>query len=234
MTEKEKARRRLYTLESKYGITLNDFNTMLTNQGNVCAICKKKQFPEDHSFCVDHDHVSGKVRGLLCHRCNQAIGLLNDKATFAAQYLIANSKRSWDEYFMHLASLTASRSKDRSTKVGAVIVRDKVILSTGYNGFPRGVNDDVEERHQRPLKYSWVCHAEENAILNAARIGVKTKNSDLYVTLYPCTSCTKAIIQSQITKVFYLSSDNPRWTDDFKLSQEMLSEVGIPAIPLVI
>ena len=86
----------------------------------------------------------------------------------------------WNKRFMEVADLQVAQwSKDHSTKVGAVIVKDGVILTTGYNGFPRGCNDDLEERHERPEKYQWVIHAETNSIINAARQGVSTLDAEL-------------------------------------------------------
>lgn len=132
---------------------------------------------------------------------------------------------------MDVARLTSTRSKDRSTQVGAVIVKDRVLLSSGYNGFPRGVNDDVEERHERPEKLDWVCHAEENAILNAARIGAKTAGADMYVTFPPCVHCCKSIIQSDIKRVFFPPvENNPRWAESFSKGEIMLKEAGVEII----
>ena len=112
---------------------------------------------------------------------------------------------SWDEYFMGVALLAAKRSKDPSTQVGACIVDDNnVILSTGYNGFPYGCSDDVYpwEREGSDTKYNYVVHAELNAILNAR--GKNLKGAKLYVDLFPCNECAKAIIQSGISEVVYL------------------------------
>jgi dCMP deaminase len=200
---------------------MSEYNETHLKQNGVCPICEQQG-----ELRTDH-YSNGKICGHLCIKCNLAIRIFFGKEMKAVQYLISKERSSWDEYFMHIALLTASRSKDRSTKVGAVIVRDRVILSTGYNGFPRGINDDIDERHERPEKYKWVCHSEENAILNAARVGVKVQGSDLFVTLFPCSGCAKSIIQSQIERVVVLNSDNPRWTDDFNLSKVMLDEGGV-------
>ena len=229
LDDKRRAQRRYWNLMSKYGMSLQEYDDLLKKQGGVCAICRKEQ-TRGHSLCVDHNHETGQNRGLLCHKCNQALGLLQDRATNAAQYLLSHAKLSWDEYFMNIAILVSSRSKDKSTKVGAVIVKDRVIVSTGYNGFPRGIDDDRIERHERPLKYQFTCHAEENAIFNAARIGAKVAGSDIYVTLHPCTECSKAIIQSQIKRVIVLSDCNDRWTDDFQFSRALLTEGGVDVI----
>lgn len=114
----------------------------------------------------------------------------------------------WDEYFMGIALLTAERSKDPNTNVGACIVsNDNKILSLGYNGMPIGCSDDEYpwERDGKLLdtKYAYVCHAEMNAILNY--FGGSIKGSKIYVTLFPCNECAKAIIQKGITEVIYYS-----------------------------
>lgn len=115
---------------------------------------------------------------------------------------------SWDEYFMGIALLSAERSKDISTQVGACIVSaDHKILSVGYNGMPTGCSDDImpwdREGEHLDTKYPYVCHAELNAILNNA--GATLHNAKIYVTLFPCNECAKAIIQSGIKEVIYLS-----------------------------
>lgn len=135
--------------------------------------------------------------------------------------------KNWDEYFMDIAKLVSTRSKDRSTKVGALVVRDKTILSTGYNGFPRGVDDTIEERYERPLKYVWTVHAEENALLHAAREGISINGSTMYVTLHPCSTCAKAIVQCGIKEVVVEDDDNPRFAEDFKVAKTILEEAGV-------
>lgn len=115
---------------------------------------------------------------------------------------------SWDEYFMGIAMLSAKRSKDPSTQVGACIVNDSNrIMSVGYNGFPRGCSDDEfpweREGDEIGTKYSYVCHAELNAILNSG--GRNLEGSKLYVALFPCNECAKAIIQCGIKEIIYLS-----------------------------
>lgn len=111
---------------------------------------------------------------------------------------------TYDQMFIEMAMLVAKKSKDRSTKVGCVIVsQDNVVLATGFNGFPRGINDDVEERHERPAKYSWTEHAERNAVFNAARHGVKLLGAKAYLNWspHPCAECTRALIQAGIVEV---------------------------------
>ena len=108
----------------------------------------------------------------------------------------------WHYRFMDIAKLISTWSKDTSTKTGAVIVGpDKEIRATGYNGFVRGVDDDVFERFERPTKYDFFEHAERNAIYNACLCGTSVKGCVLYATHFPCTDCTRAIIQSGIKLV---------------------------------
>ncbi|HHX36815.1 MAG TPA: dCMP deaminase family protein, partial [Clostridiaceae bacterium] len=115
---------------------------------------------------------------------------------------------SWDEYFMGVALLAAKRSKDPNTQVGACIVNpEKRIISTGYNGFPSGISDDDfpwnREGEFLDTKYPYVCHAELNAILNQP--GTSLAGCSIYVALFPCNECAKAIIQAGIKEVVYLS-----------------------------
>lgn len=140
---------------------------------------------------------------------------------------------SWDEYFMGIALLSAQRSKDNNTQVGACIVNaENKILSVGYNGMPTGCNDDDMpwERDGEFLntKYPYVCHAELNAILNYS--GGSLKGSRVYVTLFPCNECTKAIIQSGIKEIIYLS-DKYANTDGVKASKRMFDLTGVKYRP---
>ena len=117
---------------------------------------------------------------------------------------------NWDEYFMAIAKLSAMRSKDPSTQVGACIVsNDNRILSIGYNGAPNGFDDDEfpwkREGENLETKYPYVCHAEMNAILNYRGSKKDLENAKIYVDLFPCNECAKIIIQSGIKEVVYLS-----------------------------
>ena len=142
---------------------------------------------------------------------------------------------NWDEYFMGVSLLAAMRSKDPNTQVGACIVdNDNRILSTGYNGFPYGCSDDEfpwERTGERnDTKYPFVVHAELNAILNAS--GKKLAGSTLYVGLFPCNECAKAIIQSGITEVIYLSNKY-KDTPETRASKRMLEAAGVKLTQLV-
>lgn len=162
-----------------------------------------------------------------------------------------NSAGKWDRRFLELAQLVASWSKDRSHKVGCVIVSEAGnILSTGFNGFPRGCRDSgddvpthvshhspylatvrarIEARHERPKKYAWAEHAERNAIYSAARHGIKLEGATIYVPWFPCTDCMRAIIQSGIGRLVCQKPNfqDPRWGESFQQSDEMADEAGL-------
>ncbi len=140
---------------------------------------------------------------------------------------------SWDEYFMGLAHLSALRSKDPNTQVGACIVdRDNKVVSIGYNGMPRGCNDQEfpweREGGFLDTKYAYVVHAELNAILNSPR---PVSGCTIYVSLFPCNECAKAIIQSGIRKIVY-ESDKYDGTEGNIASKKMLNEAGVELLQL--
>lgn len=133
---------------------------------------------------------------------------------------------SWDEYFMSVALLSAQRSKDPSTQVGACVANsDNKIVGVGYNGFPWGCSDDIlpwaREGSYLDTKYPYVCHAELNAVLNSTSQNLK--GCRIYVGLFPCNECTKVIIQSGITEIIYLS-DKYSETDSVRASKVMLDK----------
>ena len=136
---------------------------------------------------------------------------------------------SWDEYFINLLSPLSIRSKDESQKLGAVIVgKDKQIISTGYNSFPRGIKDDIPERQDRPLKYHFMAHAEENAIVNAALNGSSTKDSRLYVSWWPCSACARMIVNAGISVVVLQYEEiYDRWYDSCNCGRRMFEESGV-------
>ena len=136
---------------------------------------------------------------------------------------------NWEEYFMGIAMLAAKRSKDPNTQVGACIVSpDNIIISTGYNGMPKGCSDDefpwARSGAEVDTKYPYVVHAELNAILNAN--GRDLRGSRIYVALVPCNECAKAIIQSGISEVLYLS-DKYKDTMLNMVSKRMLDAAGV-------
>ncbi|MBQ2067288.1 MAG: dCMP deaminase family protein [Clostridiales bacterium] len=136
---------------------------------------------------------------------------------------------SWNEYFMGVATLASKRSKDPNTQVGACIVdKDNYIVSVGYNGMPLGCSDDEFpwERQGGTLdtKYAYVTHAELNAILNSKTANLE--GSTVYVTLFPCNECTKALIQKRIGKIVYLD-DKYHDTDTSEAARRMLDSAGV-------
>ena len=136
----------------------------------------------------------------------------------------------WDGRFLSLATHISGWSKDPSTKVGCVVVGpDREIRSTGFNGFPRGIADTDERLSDRNLKYPLICHAEENAIMHAARIGLALKDCTAYVTWPPCTRCARSLIQAGISEVVIPSGlEIPgRWKEDFERSMALFRESGV-------
>ncbi len=155
---------------------------------------------------------------------------MSPKVTKRSDYL------SWDEYFMGIALLSAQRSKDPNTQVGACIVNpQKKIVGVGYNGFPTGCSDDelpwAREGAYLETKYPYICHAELNAILNS--IGENLNGCTMYVALFPCNECAKAIIQSGIKEIVYLS-DKYAHTDPVKASKIMLQQAKVHYRQLVV
>ncbi len=137
---------------------------------------------------------------------------------------------NWDQRFLNLAKHISEWSKDPSTKVGCVVVGpDHEIRSTGFNGLPRGIEDNDERLNNREIKYPLICHAEENAIMHAARIGISLKNCTAYVTWPPCTRCARSLIQAGVSTIIYPKDIEipDRWMEDFNLSLNMLKEAKI-------
>jgi dCMP deaminase len=145
-----------------------------------------------------------------------------------------NSK--WHSRFLKLAHEIASWSKDNSSKVGSVIVDDdRTPRSFGYNGFPRGVDDNVPERQNRPLKIKFSTHAEQNALNHCAKHGIAVDGCTIFVTHHPCDSCSRSIIGSGIKTVIVdeasLKSEfAERWKDDIAVAQTMFKEAGVELI----
>lgn len=136
----------------------------------------------------------------------------------------------WDDYFMGFAEYAALKSKDPSTEVGcAIFGEDGEMRSTGFNGIPRGVNDK-EERMERPAKYTWMSHAEENAVAHAARVGVSLKGCDVYVTHQPCARCARLLIQAGVASVtvgtghLAMKNHSPQ---EFEDAVTMFTEAGV-------
>ena len=136
----------------------------------------------------------------------------------------------WDKRILDLAAHISTWSKDPSTKVGCVVVgEDREIRSTGFNGFPRGIKDDEERLSDREKKYPLICHAEENAIMHAARTGVSLKGNTAYVTWPPCSRCTRSLIQAGVSEVVYPADIEipERGQDDFATASAMMKEAEV-------
>lgn len=140
---------------------------------------------------------------------------------------------NWIDYFLGIAEQVKLKSKDESTQIGAVIVGDdNEVLSTGYNSFPRGMNDSKKERQERPEKYFWFEHAERNAIYNAARVGTRLKNSTIYLTSgLPCMDCARGIVNCGIKTIYCkhicTTKNKEKWEESQEKSYQLLLECGI-------
>jgi len=144
-------------------------------------------------------------------------------------------QREWDVHYLRMANLLAEKSKDRSTKNGCVIVGPhNEVRTTGYNGICRGLDDEIEERHTRPIKYFYFEHSERNAVYNAARHGISLDGCIAYITAMPCADCARALIQSGINTIILPESTimddeerTGRWKDSWEASKKMFVELGI-------
>lgn len=151
-----------------------------------------------------------------------------------------DKQQIWDKYFIDIAGVVLGKSKDPRTKTGAVIVGPaQQIVATGYNGFPRGVIEN-EERWERPTKYQYVVHAEQNAIANAARHGIALEGCTLYVIgnppIAPCSSCAKSVIQAGIVRVVgNVLADSPEhWQEDNDIALKLFAEADVIFNPWVL
>ena len=136
-------------------------------------------------------------------------------------------KLSWQKYFLEMAEQVASRSKDPNTKVGCVIAtEDKVVVATGYNGIPRDVHDKPE-RMERPAKYLWTSHAEENAVAMAARVGSRLRGGHAFVTHMPCCRCARMLIQAGISIVYCGPGSTSMPQEEFEVAKQMFWEAGV-------
>jgi dCMP deaminase len=141
--------------------------------------------------------------------------------------------KNWDEYFGKLTLLTSQKSEDQSTQCGSIIVTPtNEVVTTGYNGFPRGIKD-TPERQERPIKYKYFEHAERNAIYNAARLGSSTLGKILWVTGVPCADCARAIIQAGIIEVVAQIRPDAdaefiaRWKESTDFTIALFEEAGV-------
>ena len=137
------------------------------------------------------------------------------------------SMSKWDRRFLELAKQISTWSKDPSTQVGCVVLgHDREIRRTAFNGLPRGIDDTDERLNNREIKYPMICHAEENAIMHAARNGISLKKCIAYVTWPPCTRCARSLIQAGVSEIVYPKEVEipDRWEADFDMSLNMFKE----------
>ena len=138
----------------------------------------------------------------------------------------------WDDYFMSMVYLIASKSKDKRSHIGALIIGpDKEIKTTGYNSFVRGLNDDIPERQEKPEKYYWFEHAERNSIYNATLIGTSLKGCKMYTNGIPCMDCGRAIVQSGILEVIvdkkWNENNSPEDKEESEKTIQMFKETSV-------
>jgi dCMP deaminase len=139
------------------------------------------------------------------------------------------SEHKWHERFLKLAKEVSTWSKDPSTQVGCVLVKDKRVISTGYNGFPKNISDDFDRLVDRAQKYEIVVHAEVNAVTTAALHGVSTEGAAAYITLMPCSRCASVLINAGVNAVYVAGGTTipDRWLENFILASKLLAEAGI-------
>lgn len=135
----------------------------------------------------------------------------------------------WHSRFLRLAEEVATWSKDPSTKVGCVLAKERRVISTGYNGFPKNLSDSFDRLMDREQKYEMTVHAEVNAVTTAALHGVSTENCTAYVTFSPCSRCAAVLINAGITAVYVSGGSTipDRWLKNFILASKMLAEAGV-------
>lgn len=139
---------------------------------------------------------------------------------------------NWDLRFLRIASEVQSWSKDPSTKCGCVLVKNRRIVSSGFNGLPSGLSDNPERYLDRDFKLATIIHAEKNALFNAAKNGATTEGSTLYVTLHPCCQCAAAVIQAGVSLVVCPNPESApeRWRANFRLANDLLYEAGVKVL----
>ena len=142
---------------------------------------------------------------------------------------MTNEEEKWHIRFMRIANEIASWSRDPSTKVGCVLVKDKKIISTGYNGFPKNISDDLNRLNDRDFKYEATIHAETNAIITAALHGISTEGAAAYTTFHPCSRCAAALINAGVAEVFVSTraAIPERWLENFLLAAKLFEEAGV-------
>jgi dCMP deaminase len=142
---------------------------------------------------------------------------------------VTPQEEKWHIRFLRLAQEVSSWSIDPSTKVGCVLVKNKKVISTGYNGFPKNISDSFDRLMDREQKYEITVHAEVNAVTTAALHGVSTEGCSAYVTMFPCSRCSSVLINAGISRIYVSGKTEipPRWIENFKLASELLLEASV-------
>lgn len=216
---------------NRYNLTAVDFQDILEKQEGVCAICKQPETITNRSLSIDHDHRSNLVRGLLCSACNQALGRYESSKERFEDYLDNNlsySRPERHEWLMSLASEVATRGTCPRAKVGAILVVEGRIVSTGYVGSPSGQPhcDVVGCEIGSNGGCIRTIHAEANAVSIAAKFGTRLIGAEVYCTYSPCLDCAKLLLSVGISSFYY----HKAYRDSSGL--EMLSTARIEAVQL--
>ena len=153
----------------------------------------------------------------------------SQKPSLNTSFISNPNLTKWDLRFLRIAHEVRSWSKDPSTKCGCVLVKDRRVIATGYNGFPANISDSLDRYQNREFKLAAVVHAEKNALFNAAKNGSTTEGCTAYVTWPPCSQCASALIQAGVSKVICPSPKTApeRWRDNFILANNLLHEAGV-------
>lgn len=146
--------------------------------------------------------------------------------------ILSPNLTKWDLRFLKIAHEVCTWSKDPSTKCGCVLVKDRRVIATGYNGFPANISDTFERYNNREFKLAVVVHAEKNALFNAAKNGSTTEGCTAYITWPPCCQCASALIQAGVTLVVCPNPNTAptRWVENFLLANELLFEAGVTVL----
>jgi len=226
-------------------VTPNDYLLVFIGENKVQAFndwaAKGDKDIGTLAFQIRHDGNTGYAPQIACELFHQAFDLRDVHYTNAALAALQIKKTlglipevpDWDTYFMSMVYLVAMRSKDANTHIGAVVVDDKNnIVTTGYNSFPRGIDDDNLERQLRPEKYLWFNHAEENSVAAAAHIGASLKGCRMYTNGVPCMErCAGPIVNSGIVEVIVDKSWNhnngEKWQQQAERTVELFAKAGV-------
>jgi dCMP deaminase len=215
-----------------YGLSVEDLRGMLESQGNACAICLTPFKRPENPPIVDHDHDSGRIRGLLCRSCNWQLGGYETRKEEFELYLkqVGQGRPSRQDYFLAITSVVAKRGTCPRRKVGCILVVDNRIVAAGYNGAPKGLPhcDEVGCKPDGQGGCTNASHAELNALAYAARRGLAPLDgATCYLTLSPCYRCSQHLITTGIARVVF----DTMYRDQSGI--ELLRKAGVETVELV-